>query len=360
MVGNRANLFSSMGQVLRGGVGPTAPRTAAAPPERKSTEGEASIHGGNIGGFRQIEAKYPALLFKQQLDNFVQKIFPLLRDNVKKAITPHLSACVHAPKAGAKGRRGGSNPQQVAPATGPNPWQAVLSVFDELLSTLKNNFVPTFLCQKLFMQLFQFVNVQLFNQLLLRRECCSFTNGEYVKQGLTEVDAWISDAGDEYVGNSWDTLKHIRQAVNFLVVQHKHKKSLEDISIELCPILSVQQLYRISTMYWDDKYGTETVSQDLLTKMKRVMVDSTSTASHSFLLDDDSSIPFTNEDIESQMQDKGMYATIPVPEMLAESQSFEFLKRELRLSSGIGSGADSINSQHSIDKVQNWMSKDQQ
>ncbi len=52
--------------------------------------GEASIHGGGVGGFRLVEAKYPALLFKQQLDAFVQKIFPMLRDNVKKAITPLL------------------------------------------------------------------------------------------------------------------------------------------------------------------------------------------------------------------------------------------------------------------------------
>ena len=30
---------------------------------------------------------------------------------------------------------------------------------------------------------------------------------------------------------------------------------------DLCPVLSVQQLYRIATMYWDHKFGTETVAQ---------------------------------------------------------------------------------------------------
>lgn len=52
--------------------------------------GEASIHGGGVGGFRLVEAKYPALLFKQQLDAFLKKIFPLMRDNVKKNIKPLL------------------------------------------------------------------------------------------------------------------------------------------------------------------------------------------------------------------------------------------------------------------------------
>ncbi len=43
------------------------------------------------------------------------------------------------------------------------------------------------------------------------------------------------------------------QAVTFLVIGNKPKKSLEEITSDLCPVLSIQQLYRISTMYWDDK-----------------------------------------------------------------------------------------------------------
>ena len=66
--------------------------------------------------------------------------------------------------------------------------------------------------RKLFQQLFSFVNVQLFNQLLLRRECCSFSNGEYVKTGLAEVESWIAAAGKDWVGESWDELRYIRQA----------------------------------------------------------------------------------------------------------------------------------------------------
>ena len=160
-----------------------------------------------------MEAKYPALLFKQQLDAFVQKIFPMLRDNVKKEITPQLAACIHAPRqAGARGARrttsgaasaaavaaAGGEVQPGTPSTpggtrgaaaggdgGLSPhWSNILRVFDTLLATLRENHVPPFLVQKLFEQLLSFVNVQLFNQLLLRRECCSFSNGEYVKAGL--------------------------------------------------------------------------------------------------------------------------------------------------------------------------------
>ena len=51
------------------------------------------------------------------------------------------------------------------------------------------------------------------------------------------------------------------QAIAFLVFPQKQKKTLEEITVDLCPALSINQLYRISTMYWDDRYATDTVSQ---------------------------------------------------------------------------------------------------
>ncbi|KAL0009970.1 hypothetical protein SO802_005078 [Lithocarpus litseifolius] len=124
--------------------------------------------------------------------------------------------------------------------------------------------VPPFLVCKLFTQIFSFINVQLFNSLLLRRECCSFSNGEYLKAGLAELEQWCHDATEEFVGLAWDEMKHIRQAVGFLVIHQKPKKTLKEITNDLCPVLSIQQLYRISTMYWDDKYGTHSVSTDCM------------------------------------------------------------------------------------------------
>merc|ERR1712070_942461 len=154
-------------------------------------------------------------------------------------------------------------------------WTTIINLMQGLLQLMKDTHVPKFLIRKLFKQVFAFINVQLFNQLLLRRECCSFSNGEYVKTGLAE-------------------LEQIRQAVSFLVIHNKNKKSLEEITQEVCPVLSVQQLYRISTMYWDASYGTTTVSNDVLAKMKRTMMEESSNSSSntSFLLDDDPSVPF--------------------------------------------------------------------
>ena len=55
------------------------------------------LNGRMISGtneMRQVEAKYPALLFKQQLTAFVEKIYGMLRDNLKKEISPLLGLCI--------------------------------------------------------------------------------------------------------------------------------------------------------------------------------------------------------------------------------------------------------------------------
>nr|POE96374.1 myosin-11 [Quercus suber] len=60
-------------------------------------------------------------------------------------------------------------------------WQSIVNCIDNYLKIMRANHVPPFLVCKLFAQIFSFINVQLFNSLLLRHECCSFNNGEYLK-----------------------------------------------------------------------------------------------------------------------------------------------------------------------------------
>lgn len=111
--------------------------------------GDASVRGGSVGIAVQFEAKYPALLFKQQSGALVQKLFHMLRDNVKKEIQGCLNSCINVPKGGHKGS------EKVL-----DPWKQMLHGFDELLNVLKANYVPSLLASKLMEQLFHFINVQ--------------------------------------------------------------------------------------------------------------------------------------------------------------------------------------------------------
>ncbi|XP_017700885.2 myosin-6-like isoform X2 [Phoenix dactylifera] len=292
----------------------------------RMTQGFRSSVNLDVDGLnvvREVEAKYPALLFKQQLTAYVEKIYGIIRDNMKKGLTSLLSLCIQAPRIAKasvlKGRLCGNSTQT-------NHWHSIIDNLNNLLKTLQENYVPTILIQKLFTQIFSFINVQLFNSLLLRRECCSFSNGEYVKSGLAELELWCAQAEPEYVGTSWDELKHIRQAVGFLVIFQKYRISYDEIVNDLCPALSVQQLYRICSQYWDDKYNTQSVSSSVLSSMRILMTeDSNNAVSGAFLLDDDSSIPFSVNDISSSVLDKS-FSDIKPPQELLKSPAFQFLR----------------------------------
>ncbi|CAK9140664.1 unnamed protein product [Ilex paraguariensis] len=332
-----ATLFGRMTQSFRG-----TPQGA----DLSFVNGESA---GGVDTLRQVEAKYPALLFKQQLTAYVEKIYGMLRDNLKKEISPLLGLCIQVPLALDLGSIGvtplilqwmwaprisraslakgiartlaNAAAQEILIAH----WQGIVKSLGNFLSTLKTNHVPPFLIRKEFTQIFSFINVQLFNSLLLRRECCSFSNGEYVKAGLAELEHWCYKATDEYAGSAWDELKHIRQAIGFLVIHQKPKKTLDEISHDLCPVLSIQQLYRISTMYWDDKYGTHSLSPDVISNMRVLMAeDSNNAVSSSFLLDDDSSIPFSVDDLSKSM-DHIDISDIEPPPLIRENSGFSFL-----------------------------------
>ncbi|KAL2325366.1 hypothetical protein Fmac_024424 [Flemingia macrophylla] len=271
------------------------------------------INGATSRGvdtLRQVEAKYPALLFKQQLTAYVEKIYGMIRDNLKKEISPLLGLCIQAPRTSRASLVKGSS-RSVANTEAQRAliahWQGIVKSLGNFLNTLKAN------------------HVSIISFDIIVRECCSFSNGEYVKAGLAELEHWCYKATDEYAGSAWDELKHIRQAIGFLVIHQKPKKTLDEISHDLCPVLSIQQLYRISTMYWDDKYGTHSVSSDVISNMRVLMTeDSNNAVSNSFLLDDDSSIPFSVDDISKSMEQIDI-ADIEPPPLIRENSGFSFL-----------------------------------
>ncbi|XP_042511646.1 myosin-6-like [Macadamia integrifolia] len=100
-------------------------------------------------------------------------------------------------------------------------------------------------------------NDALVANLLLRREHCSFSNGEFMKADLQELEQWCFKA----------TLQHIRQAVGFLsyvasiewkVSYQKPHKSLDEIAKESCLKLKIPVI-----SYWNNvlnnRYGSQGV-----------------------------------------------------------------------------------------------------
>ena len=83
-----------------------------------------------------------------------------------------------------------------------------------------------------------------------------------------------------------------------------------------------------------DRYGTETVSQEVLVAMKELMMkDQNTNMSNSFLLDDDSSIHFTVDDISGSAAQIDLDA-VQVPEQLANQPAFRFLLHSITSETG--------------------------
>ncbi|XP_057547407.1 myosin-6 [Amaranthus tricolor] len=269
---------------------------------------------------RPVEAKQPALLFKQQLTAYVEMIFGIIKDNFKEELSPLLSSCIQAPKT-----------SEEVDSTQDTRWQGIMDRLNSFLNTLKENHVPKILVQEIFIQLFSYINVQLFNSILLHRECCTFRSGEYVKAGLDILETWCGEATEEFAGTSWDELKITRQVVGFLVINQKCRITYEDLTSDLCPFLSVQQLYRICTTYSDEDYNTSTVSEEVISRMKALMpgesdgeIDS-DTANKAIILEDTSSIPVSVEDLSISPDERDFAGVKPTPQLL-ENPDFQFLQ----------------------------------
>ncbi|KAJ0730136.1 putative IQ motif, EF-hand binding, Dilute domain-containing protein [Helianthus annuus] len=129
---------------------------------------------------RHVEGKYPALLFKQQLTAYVEKIFAIIRNNLKNNLSSLISYC------------------------------------------------------------FQVLQKPLIVFILLHQECCTFRSGEYAKAGLDELEQWCGQTKNE-------------------VTQQKTKIGYDELTTKLCPVLGVQQHYRLCTLYtYDPNTGTVT------------------------------------------------------------------------------------------------------
>ncbi|KAL4591021.1 hypothetical protein LXL04_003969 [Taraxacum kok-saghyz] len=205
---------------------------------------------------RHVEAKYPALLFKQQLTAYVEKIYAIMRDNLKKELAPVLTNCIQ---------------------------------------------VPSVLVQKMVTEAFSYINAQIFNSLCLQEECCTVRNGEYVKGGLGQLEQWCDQVTAE-------------------IIPQKPKIGYDELTTKLCPVLSVQQHHRLCTFYVDD-HNTGGVAPEVIHNLNLLQGD---THSNSYLLDDNSSVPFSTDDINHCLHEKEFSDMKPSGELL-ENPAFHFL-----------------------------------
>ncbi|KAL0647361.1 hypothetical protein Bca4012_045652 [Brassica carinata] len=288
--------------------------TSAAIPESRGCMGGGVV--SSLDRQMQVEAKYPATLFKQQLIGFLEKMYVMIRDNLKIEVFSLLRLSKQAQENNV-------------------PQQDLIGHWESIVERLSNSTIPGQQINHTNILLHQssapkqacmFTSSNISFSFVSSDDCRYFVNGEYVETGLAKLKNWCIEATDEYAGSAWDELSHIRQAAGFLqAIIQKQEMTLDKITRELCPVLSIRQLYRISAMYFDDIYDMSSVSSDVISSMMiRLIDDLTDGVRSDSLLEDDLSIPFTVEDL-SKSTEQGDVNDIDTLALIHENPSFSFL-----------------------------------
>ncbi|KAK2645086.1 hypothetical protein Ddye_020281 [Dipteronia dyeriana] len=111
--------------------------------------GTSTGYSGMVGQPNEqskFDAKYPTLLFKQHLTAYVEKIYEMIRDALKKEISPFLNLCIQAPRSvRVRSIRGSSksiHSNIVAKQQASNIYgQSIVNKLDHTLNILSTNHV---------------------------------------------------------------------------------------------------------------------------------------------------------------------------------------------------------------------------
>lgn len=107
-----------------------------------------------------------------------------------------------------------------SPGAGAQSWQALLGALTNVVETLRGEGVPPPAVRALAAACLRFVDAELLNALLLRRDCCSVSAARVLLAGLAELRGWAA-----YLGPDWcpgpetaaAALERVAQAARYLV-----------------------------------------------------------------------------------------------------------------------------------------------
>ncbi|CAI7878018.1 unnamed protein product, partial [Closterium sp. NIES-54] len=225
------------------------------------------------------------LVFKQELAVLLDDAFLELRASVNLELQTLVSLLTQSPTANAQHMR--------------EFWAAALVSLRSAVGCMQANRVPTVLARHLLWQVLHFLDVRLFNGLMLRSHWCPITlaNGEAMEQGLLALEAWLSEdvhpwldgaaagmgmsrsvgslgagtAAGSVGGGSRalliDALQHTYQAVVLLTSKQKARKTMEEV-VSMCPSLNFTQLTILCSWFEDEVYGSRGFDRAVLQQLR--------------------------------------------------------------------------------------------
>ncbi|KAG8885620.1 Myosin type-2 heavy chain 1 [Tulasnella sp. 331] len=126
----------------------------------------------------------------------------------------------------------------------------VLNLLNKVIKSLKAYFMEESVIQQVTVELLKLIGVTSFNDLLMRRNFCSWKRAMQIQYNITRIEEWCK-SHDMPEGTL--QLEHLMQATKLLQLK---KSSSEDIEIiyDVCWMLSPSQIQRMCTNYFVADY----------------------------------------------------------------------------------------------------------
>ncbi|EIE22795.1 hypothetical protein COCSUDRAFT_47698 [Coccomyxa subellipsoidea C-169] len=167
-----------------------------------------------------------------------------------------------------------------------SPWKGLLGGLSNVLETLKGEGAPPPACRAVVHAALRYVDAELLNALMLRRDACSISAVKALQSGLADIRAWVSYMGAAWCGEVADAeaaLEHSSQAVRYLLVGKDDcvRKATKGFDItpdlrRMCPSLTLQQIYKLTEHHHDDWItGSQTTDILVLLQTLKRIVDNT-------------------------------------------------------------------------------------
>ncbi|KAL3147636.1 hypothetical protein ABBQ38_014686 [Trebouxia sp. C0009 RCD-2024] len=167
-----------------------------------------------------------------------------------------------------------------------SPWKGLLGGLSNVVECLRGEGAPPPAVRAVVHAALHYVDAELLNALVLRRDCCSISAIKALQAGLADIKGWGQYMGAQWCGEGTDierALEHSNQAVRYLISGKDDcvRKACKGFDItpdlrRMCPSLTLQQIYKLSEHHHDDwitavgdNQGTKTIV--LLETLKRAV-----------------------------------------------------------------------------------------
>uniref|UniRef100_A0A8C4T7B6 Unconventional myosin-Vb-like n=2 Tax=Erpetoichthys calabaricus TaxID=27687 RepID=A0A8C4T7B6_ERPCA len=125
--------------------------------------------------------------------------------------------------------------------------EAVIRQLNAFYNTTCDHGLDPEIIQQVFKQLFYLINAVTLNNLLLRKDMCSWSTGMQLRYNISQLEEWIRGKNLHQSGAA-STLEPLIQAAQLLQIKKKTTDDAEAICC-LCTALTTQQIVKILNLY---------------------------------------------------------------------------------------------------------------